>query len=253
MHGPAPSARDDGSDLPVERRHGTGDAVTHWTTIHSLLPQTQCTRCGYADCAGYARALASGEADLNRCAPGGAEGVARLAASLGKPAKPLDPAYGLEKPLALAVIDEAWCIGCTKCLDACPIDAILGASKRMHTVMASHCTGCELCIPVCPVDCIEMRNESGNATGWSAWSQERASQALIRYGEHEKRMSRRERNAADSGEGNRSSSGPSDPVAGNGLPQERGAAPPVAADALPDPKRALIEAAMRRARALRAT
>jgi Na+-translocating ferredoxin:NAD+ oxidoreductase subunit B len=122
--------------------------------IDALLPQTQCTKCGYAGCRPYAEAIAAGEADIDRCPPGGDAGVARLAQLLGRAAKPLDPAYGAYRAPQVALIDEATCIGCTKCIQACPVDAIVGASKLMHTVIASWCTGCELCIPPCPVDCI---------------------------------------------------------------------------------------------------
>ena len=162
--------------------------------LHAALPQTQCTRCGYPDCAGYAQAIADGEAEINQCPPGGAEGVARLAALTGRPALPLNPANGLEGPRLLAVIDENWCIGCTLCLDACPTDAILGGNKRMHTVIEPHCTGCELCVPVCPVDCISLENASGDRTGWEAWSETDARHALERYGFH---LFRRERHEGE--------------------------------------------------------
>lgn len=122
--------------------------------IDALLPQTQCTRCGFPTCRAYADAIAAGEADINRCPPGGAEGVAALADLLEQAAKPLDPACGVEAPPVVARIDEATCIGCTKCIQACPVDAIVGAGKRMHTVIVAECTGCELCLPPCPVDCI---------------------------------------------------------------------------------------------------
>lgn len=122
--------------------------------IDALLPQTQCTRCGYPTCREYAQAIATGEADIDRCPPGGAEGVVALAALLGRTAKPLDPDCGSEQPPTVALIDEAICIGCTKCIQACPVDAIVGAAKRMHTVIADECTGCALCVPPCPVDCI---------------------------------------------------------------------------------------------------
>ena len=124
--------------------------------IDALLPQTQCTRCGYPACADYAHAIARGDADINQCPPGGAAGVERLAALLQRAPKPLNPANGVEAPRRLALIDEAVCIGCTKCIQACPVDAILGANKRMHTVLADECSGCELCIAPCPVDCIAM-------------------------------------------------------------------------------------------------
>ena len=124
--------------------------------IDALLPQTQCTKCGYEGCRPYAEAIAAGDADIDQCPPGGEEGVARLARLLGREAKPLNPANGAYRPPQVAVIDEATCIGCTKCIQACPVDAIVGASKLMHTVIASWCTGCELCLPPCPVDCIAL-------------------------------------------------------------------------------------------------
>jgi electron transport complex protein RnfB len=124
--------------------------------IDALLPQTQCTKCGYDGCRPYAEAIAGGEADIDQCPPGGDEGVAKLAALLGRAVKPLDPAYGACRPPQVAFIDEALCIGCVKCIHACPVDAIVGASKLMHTVIADWCTGCELCIPPCPVDCISL-------------------------------------------------------------------------------------------------
>jgi electron transport complex protein RnfB len=124
--------------------------------IDELLPQTQCTRCGYDGCRPYAEALAEGRADIDRCPPGGEEGIVRLAALLGRAPKALDPSCGEYRAPQVAVVDEAACIGCTKCIQACPVDAIVGASKRMHTVIASACTGCELCLVPCPVDCIEL-------------------------------------------------------------------------------------------------
>ena len=122
--------------------------------IDALLPQTQCEQCGYHGCRPYAEAIARGEAKINQCPPGGAAGIARLAALLEVPVLPLDPEHGVEKPRTLARIVEADCIGCTKCIQACPVDAIVGSSKLMHTVIADDCTGCELCVPACPVDCI---------------------------------------------------------------------------------------------------
>lgn len=122
--------------------------------IDALLPQTQCTRCGHDGCMPYAEAIAEGRADIDQCAPGGDEGVAKLADLLGRSGKPLNPAHGPFMPPRVAIIDESTCIGCTKCIQACPVDAIVGANQRMHTVIAAWCTGCELCVPPCPVDCI---------------------------------------------------------------------------------------------------
>jgi len=124
--------------------------------LDALLPQTQCTKCGYDGCRPYAEALAAGEADINQCPPGGTATIREIAALLERETKPLNPANGEYRAPQVAVIDEAICIGCTKCIQACPVDAIVGASKLMHTVIASWCTGCELCIPPCPVDCIAL-------------------------------------------------------------------------------------------------
>ncbi len=124
--------------------------------IDALLPQTQCEQCGYHGCRPYAEAIARGEAEINQCPPGGAAGIEKLAALLQRPVLPLNQAHGIEKPRMLARIVEADCIGCTKCIQACPVDAIVGASKLMHTVLADDCTGCELCVAACPVDCIEL-------------------------------------------------------------------------------------------------
>ena len=124
--------------------------------IDALLPQTQCTQCGFQGCMPYAEAIAAGEAEINRCPPGGDAGIQALAALLDKPLMALDTSRGPHLPHRVAVIDEATCIGCAKCLKACPTDAIIGANKFMHTVIAELCTGCDLCIPPCPVDCIEM-------------------------------------------------------------------------------------------------
>lgn len=158
--------------------------------IDAALPQTQCTRCGYPDCAAYAHAVATGEAGINQCPPGGAEGIARLAALTGRLPVPLDPARGVEGPLRLALIDETWCIGCTLCIKACPVDCIVGAAKAMHTVIAEQCTGCELCLPACPVDCISLVDASGPRTGWAAWSATQAERARERYAFHRLRVER---------------------------------------------------------------
>ncbi len=161
--------------------------------IDAALPQTQCTRCGEPDCRRYAEAIAEGRAPINRCPPGGAEGIVRLAAITGQPALPLDASHGTEGPRGLAVIDEAWCIGCTLCIKACPVDCIIGAPKRMHTVIESLCTGCELCVPACPVDCIAMEPATPGASGWAAWSAPQADEARERYGFHRWRVERERR------------------------------------------------------------
>jgi electron transport complex protein RnfB len=124
--------------------------------IDTLLPQTQCTKCGYDGCRPYAAAIAEGRAEINQCPPGGDAVVVKLARLLGREAKPLNPANGAYRAPQAAVIEEPVCIGCTKCIQVCPVDAIVGASRLMHTVIASWCTGCELCIPACPVDCIAL-------------------------------------------------------------------------------------------------
>jgi len=152
--------------------------------ILEVLPQTQCTRCAYPDCAAYAQAIAQGTAEINQCPPGGAQGIEWLAALTGQPITPLNPVHGAEGPRTVAFIDEAWCIGCTLCIKACPTDAIVGSNKLMHTVIENYCTGCELCLPVCPVDCIELENVTGTATGWAAWSRPLADLARSRYEFH---------------------------------------------------------------------
>jgi len=124
--------------------------------IDAVLPQTQCTKCGFSGCRPYAEAIAAGTAEINQCPPGGAIGIDRLAAVTGRPPPPLDPSHGVERPLHVAVIDESLCIGCTLCIQACPVDAIVGAARVMHTVVAEWCNGCDLCVAPCPTDCIAM-------------------------------------------------------------------------------------------------
>lgn len=155
MHGVC-TVGDYNDEMNVETAPGTRAFEALVVRIDAALPQTQCTRCGYPACRPYAEAVARGEAAINRCPPGGIEGVRMLARITGRPVLPLDPACGVEAPPRVAMIDEDTCIGCTKCIQACPVDAIVGASKLMHTVVADLCTGCELCIPPCPVDCIAM-------------------------------------------------------------------------------------------------
>ncbi|MBU3614736.1 electron transport complex subunit RsxB [Polynucleobacter sp. Latsch14-2] len=166
--------------------------------LEDQLPQTQCTKCGYPDCRGYAQALAAGDAKPNRCPPGGVEGIARLSALL-EPIYPqdafalnssIDPECGIERPRPVAKIDPQKCIGCTLCIQACPVDAIVGASKQMHIVLQDWCTGCDLCIPPCPVDCITMIDVTNDQTGWQAWSQELADEAHDRYHARELRLER---------------------------------------------------------------
>lgn len=154
-------------------------------SIDTLLPQTQCRQCGYAGCRPYAEAMAAGAAAANQCPPGG-EPVARaLAAALGRSYRPVDPRFGVTKPPAVAFIDEAVCIGCTLCIRACPVDAIAGAAKFMHTVIAAACTGCELCLPPCPVDCISMR---GVAAAGEAERLAAAQRAKRRFNLRERRL-----------------------------------------------------------------
>ena len=203
--------------------------------IHNLLPQTQCQRCGWADCASYAQAIVEQQANINRCPPGGVAGIARIATALGEPALAnaleLEPDCGSETPLRVAIIDEGWCIGCPRCIKACPVDAIVGSHKKMHTVMEEHCTGCELCAIACPVDCIHMETTSEAKTGWGAWTQSQADKSLQRY---EKRLSRIQ--------------GHSTAHAGTAALRSPAQTPPPAA-AAPDKKQAVIAAALARARA----
>jgi electron transport complex protein RnfB len=158
--------------------------------IEAVLPQTQCTRCGYPDCRAYAEAIARGEAGIAQCPPGGAEGVQRLSALTGLPVVQLDQLHGIEGPLKVALIDENWCIGCTLCIKACPVDCIVGAPKSMHTVIEPICTGCELCVPACPVDCISLETVTPGRTGWAAWSPAQADTARQRYAFHRLRVER---------------------------------------------------------------
>ncbi|MEA9601354.1 electron transport complex subunit RsxB [Polynucleobacter sp. MG-28-Ekke-A2] len=173
--------------------------------LEDILPQTQCTKCGYPDCRGYAEAMASGDVLPNRCPPGGVEGIERLSKVL-IPIYPqdafelhptIDLECGVERPRPVAFIDPQKCIGCTLCIQACPVDAIVGASKQMHVVLAEWCTGCDLCIPPCPVDCISMIDVTGNKTGWDAWSQDLADISRQRYHDREKRLDREQKDNDD--------------------------------------------------------
>jgi electron transport complex protein RnfB len=161
--------------------------------IDALLPQTQCTRCGYPRCRDYASAIADGRADINRCPPGGDTTLRGLAQLLDVPIKPLDPECGAHEPRTLALIDEAVCIGCRKCIDACPVDAIVGARKLMHTVIAHECNGCGLCVPPCPVDCIAMvPAATTDAQPWPEYTAEEAARWRART---ELRLARLDRRA----------------------------------------------------------
>jgi len=192
--------------------------------IDRVLPQTQCTKCGYPACGPYARAIAAGEAAINRCPPGGEAGIRALAALTGRPYAPLDPACGVERPRRVALIDESRCIGCTLCIAACPVDAIAGARKLMHTVIAGLCTGCDLCLPPCPVDCIDMVPAAD-----AAWGEARADAARDRYQRRLERLDR-DRAARAAARSRRA------PASRHG----------------PDARRAAIAAALERARARRA-
>lgn len=159
--------------------------------IDAELPQTQCTRCGFPSCRDYAIALAAGRTALNRCPPGGAPTIAALSRVLELPVQPLDPACGNESPWPLALIDENRCIGCTKCIQACPTDAIIGTAKRMHVVIAAHCTGCELCLPPCPVDCITIVPGAGAPSPLPARERTESQHARTRFDDRARRDARR--------------------------------------------------------------
>ena len=158
--------------------------------IEDALPQTQCTKCGYPACRPYAEAIANGDAPINQCPPGGFEGITRLSAITGHPVIPLNPVNGFERPRPVAFIDESLCIGCTLCIQACPVDAIVGAAKQVHTILPSLCTGCDLCVAPCPVDCIVMFPVTGDATGGDAWTQDQADAARQRHDARTGRLAR---------------------------------------------------------------
>ena len=214
--------------------------------IDTLLPQTQCTSCGYPDCRAYATAIAREQASYDQCPPGGQAGVRRIAEFLGKPEIPLNPEYGQESPRTTAVIDEQRCIGCKLCIQACPVDAIMGSAKRMHTVLTAYCTGCDLCLPPCPVDCIEMVQLSDLAArGNGAADQllglsidDVATVARRRYEAHQLRI---EREAGEREQRLKAKSNAESPETGQAS---------LAADK--DRKKAIISAALARARAHRA-
>lgn len=199
--------------------------------INSILPQTQCERCGFPGCRPYAEAMVRSGAAINRCAPGGERGIRRLAEALDRPFEPLDPACGPESPRALARIIAADCIGCTKCIQACPVDAIIGTGKRMHTVLPSLCTGCELCVAPCPTECIVM----DTPPALPAWSEADALAAQARFGTRNARLLRERHEHAERLAGPRKTS----------QPQTVREQPASTSQAQ---RRAVIEAAMQRAR-----
>lgn len=161
--------------------------------IDACLPQTQCTQCGYKGCLPYAQAISENKADINQCPPGGAAGIKKLADLLVVEEKPLNPAFGIEKPRQVAFIIEQDCIGCTKCLPPCPVDAILGANKQMHTIIADECTGCELCIAPCPVDCIIMKDIAQP----EPWDQVAADKARLAYQNKQQRLEKQVQEKAE--------------------------------------------------------
>ncbi len=205
--------------------------------VLDALPHTQCQRCGYPDCASYAHAIVFDGTPINQCPPGGAQGIERLASITDYPVIALNPQFGQEQERTVAFVDENWCIGCTLCIKACPVDAIVGNHKFMHTVIESACTGCELCIPACPVDCIEIEIVTTGKIGWDAWSPAEADVARTRYAFHS--YSR----TIHAGNRPKKQANVSLDKPGN-LPAHSDATQPT----LQDKKRAVIEAALARAR-----
>ena len=181
------------SSGPSNSTDSTNSASNLADRIEDALPQTQCTKCGYAGCRPYAEAVAAGTAGYNQCPPGGDAGIVRLATLLGRPFIPLNPANGVLRERPVALIDEALCIGCTLCIQACPVDAIVGAAKQMHTILPDLCTGCDLCVAPCPVDCIAMIPVTPGRTGWDAWNQEQADAARARHDFRSERLLRERR------------------------------------------------------------
>lgn len=204
--------------------------------INALLPQTQCTQCGFSGCRPYAEAIAEQRAEINQCPPGGVRGITALAQLLDRSVIPLNPLHGDEKPRRLAQIDEGHCIGCTLCIQACPVDAIIGAPKQMHIVISDYCTGCDLCVTPCPVDCIEMITPTPSLP---LWNRENATVAQQRYEARKKRLHTEQLNNEK-----RLAAKAAQKLAG--LEQE------IAQAKRPDPrverKRAIIQAAIERAR-----
>ncbi|GAA4327979.1 hypothetical protein GCM10023144_13290 [Pigmentiphaga soli] len=209
--------------------------------IDAILPQTQCARCGFDGCRPYAEAIACGEAGIDRCPPGGDPGIAQLASLLGIPVVPLDTQRGRPGPLTVAVVDERHCIGCTLCIQACPLDAIVGANKRMHTVLPDLCSGCELCVAPCPVDCIRMEPAGRD------WTAADADAARARDRRRARRLGGDEPAARETQAGGPAAAREAD-AAGPAAARTGDGRPPADAE---DRKRAILAAALARARARR--
>lgn len=205
--------------------------------INALLPQTQCTKCGYQGCEPYAQAIALEGAAINRCPPGGEEGIVALANLLERPVVALDSECGTHQPLQVAVIDEQFCIGCTLCIQACPVDAIIGASKLMHTVLPGQCTGCDLCVAPCPVDCISMVP----AKPARKWRPQDATRARAQFEARQRRLAQRPESLKQSAEPDETAASAS----------AAATATEVVTSALPNKQQAIAQA-LARARARRA-
>ena len=218
-------------------------------SIDASLPQTQCRKCGFAGCKPYAVAIARGEADINQCPPGGEEGIEKLALLLGVEDKPLNPEHGAFKPKAVAFIDESRCIGCTLCIHACPVDAILGAAKHMHSVIAAECTGCELCVAPCPVDCITMQPLRSGNEGSAEAHEQAANLARKRY---EFRLGRIEREMAEHAARLLASQDAAKARSAIAASSASGALSPSGADPAAKAKQAVIQAAIARTKARKA-
>jgi len=220
--------------------------------IDAILPQTQCGQCGFSGCEPYARAIVEKRADINQCPPGDEEGIRHIARLLGVNAKPLNTRHGIPKPRTVAVIDENLCIGCTFCIQACPVDAIVGAAKQMHTVLSDECTGCELCVAPCPMDCITLIPATlpcGSPEAIAAEIKRKADQARIRYQSRQKRLAlkkAKQYKTAANDSSNRVSQS-NHPDSNNAPPANHTASQPTSR------KQAIVQMALKRAAALRDT
>ncbi len=215
-------------------------------TLERILPQTQCTQCGYAGCRPYAQAMVSAHAPINRCPPGGAAGIERLARVLARPAQPLDPACGVEAPRRVARIVGALCIGCTRCIQACPVDAIAGALKWQHAVIPELCTGCRLCLPPCPVDCIEMDPLPPEQQHWSCGDAAQARERHVRRTQRLRRW-RRDGDATAAAQAARAAARP-DASTASTASTALTASTAAPLDAADERKRRIVQQAIERAR-----